>query len=215
MNHKLIRAHWVMLDCLANEVARDFPLEWHAGTMIEQLFSYYAGRDIRFRARGFFWSQPDGCFVYWPDGLSSCKPGAEWPIKGFIHEHNLYAPNVYVGDAAIAAFLGLEVVGKGLKMLPSADAQRVIYKEFPSAIEAINWISWETSKLFGYTVRKQDFLKGLPRRWPVIKDDEALPAWKGVIVGPTILEQMAGKSTISTRIPTAEELSSTGYQQRD
>lgn len=183
---QLAIARWVMVDCLAKEVWRDFPTEWHEGAMLEQLMHWYAAHDLRFRRIGFQWSQGDGFLVYRRSADLVADPLvgqkiAEWSE----HDHDWY-----VGEAAIAAFLGLEIRGIGRRMVPTAPSLKVIYRHFDAAPDAVRWVTRETAKKHGMSVTEYE---GLEQVWPVICRGEVYEDM--ILEAPTIKEQLLGDST--------------------
>jgi hypothetical protein len=183
-NSRRIALNWVMVECLAAEVWRDFPVEWHQGTMLEQLLHWYAARDLRFEWAGFWWSQPDGYLVYSPEG--GVPPWHEGKKFGaWRHEREEW----YVGEAAMAAFLGLDVRSSGLRMAPTSQAMRVIYKRFGSAPEASDWINRQVSRRVGPLFASSDSM-GSSGSWPLIMAGRLVT--DKYLEIPSIKQQLAG-----------------------
>ena len=179
------RLNWLMVECLAKEVWRDFPVEWSKGAMLEQLMHWFASRDERFRWAGFQWSQPDGFLVYAPYGF----PHSDEKFATWRDNHQEW----YVGEAAIAAFLGLDLKGHGMRMNPTEAALKVIYREFGSAGEATAWISQQSAKRHGMLTR--DYMKTVTGEWPFITNGK-LQEGKFLLV-PSIKQQLAGDLSCS------------------
>ena len=148
-NDRIILAHWDMADCLMAEVA-DKPLAEgiHGPWFIEDLFHAHASHDPRFHVEGFFWHQ-----------------------KGYLQYNDWGTGQQYYGEAAIAAFLGLGVVGQGRRMQASKEALRFVYREFADRMEARDWLRWHVQKMHGFTCKAKEMDVGRPRQWPKIIHD--------------------------------------------
>lgn len=148
MNIDRFTINWKMVETLAYDLRADHPLEWHEGAMLEQLMHWYASRDERFSRYGFQWSQPDGFIIYCPAVQVPDWDKGEYRFKDWGYQVKEW----YVGEAAIAAFLGLEIKGIGLRMKPTQPAIKQIYKHFGSATDAVDWIGRQIPKHHGMTL---------------------------------------------------------------
>lgn len=189
-NNERIAANWRMVECLAKEVCRDMPVEWHEGPMLEQLLHWYASRDERFRFAGFQWSQPDGFILYCPKGAVPCWYESRGKFRDWRHEKEEW----YVGEAAMAAFLGLEVRSEGFRMKPTVPSLSTIYKHFASAPEAIDWIHRRTAKEHG--MRTAEYDKVATDEWPFIHGGRV--STTEFLIVPSIKQQLAGDKSCAT-----------------
>lgn len=151
---KLVLAHWDMVDCLMDEVV-DKVLDkgLHGPEFIESLFHEFASHDKRFHNAGFFWQQASKPQKY---EAVKVQPGGYMYYKG------------YYGEAAIAAFLGMDIKGEGPSAQATVKTLEFIYRRFEDKYKAREWLHWHIQKMHGWTCKARDFDKGCPRRWPDI-----------------------------------------------
>jgi hypothetical protein len=137
-----IRFRWTMVDCLFDEVYLGRHDDTlHGPEMLEELFRYFACHDRRFKAVGLGWDR-----------------------RGFMYYGH------YIGEAAIAAFLGLGLT-KGTPERASQAALQIIYKPFADILEARVWLRWHVQKMYGYSSKPHDLWIGYPRNFPQITNE--------------------------------------------
>lgn len=143
----LIRSHWEMVECLFDEIylgKHDDTL--HSHEMLEELFRYFASHDPRFHEAGLMWN-----------------------LRGYI-EYIDGSGNRFLAEAAIAAFLGLEL--KTSRGVPAANhaALRMIYRPFKDLLDGREWVRWHVQKMHGYSCKQRELWRGYPRDFPRISN---------------------------------------------
>lgn len=124
--NRTLHDHWVMTNTLMEEVVGLVgPEGLHGHHLMEELFHQFAARDPRFNAEGFRWNQERGFMQYTSsmDGLN------------------------YYGEAAIAAFLGMPVRGKGMQVQAKAASLRFIYRQFEDKYKARDYLRERTLRV--------------------------------------------------------------------
>lgn len=154
----LLRSHWEMTDCLADEIF----LHRHEDTLhgrefLYEMFIFYASHDPRFHAVG--WSRHAKGYMMYTDPIG----------------------RVYAAEAAIAAFLGLGMKterviinheGKRIVYLYRAagTALRIIFRQFEDIVAFHGWLRWHVQKQRGFTNKGREldigYPKGGPRQFP-------------------------------------------------
>jgi len=152
-NQPLIRPHWEMIDCLMGEV-HDRKGALHGRDLLYSLFRDVACYDARFNAYGFIWNHQRGYMQF------TAADG-----------------EVYVGEAAIAAFLGLEMKTLRGRWEPGHTAVSIIYKRFADHVEAYRWIRWQVLKMDGHTDKVKALKEPVRKVFPQIsqKNNELQP----------------------------------------
>ena len=142
----IIRTHWEMIDCLYDEVfLGKIAGGIHNREALDELFRFYVCYDERFNAIGFT-RHPKGYMQYTnPEGKT------------------------YRAEAAVSAFLGLDVKSIAQTFMANQSALRVIYRGFEDPVACRVWLRWHVQKMFGYSNKTRDLWKEYPRVFPDIQ----------------------------------------------